>query len=84
MKNYNTSFGQFLQLISRYDFEKLKNRYQIDKHSKGFSTWNHFVGMLYGQLSGLDSLRGIINNLSAQKNKLYHLGIKEIKRSTLS
>jgi hypothetical protein len=40
--------------------------------------------MLYGQLSGLDSLRGITNNLSAQKNRLYHLGIKEIKRSTLS
>lgn len=84
MKNNNTSFGQFLQLISRYDFETLKNEYQMDKHSKGFSTWNHFVGMLYGQLSGLDSLRGITNNLSAQKNKLYHLGIKEIKRSTLS
>jgi len=84
MRNYNTLLGQFLHLIPRYDFEKLKNEYQMDKYSKGFSTWEHFVGMLYGQLSGLDSLRGITNNLSAQKNKLYHLGIKEIKRSTLS
>ena len=31
----NTIFGQMLQIISRYDFEKAVKWYQADKHSKG-------------------------------------------------
>jgi len=40
--------------------------------------------MAMSQLSGRQSLRDIESNLSAQHNKLYHLGAKPIARSTLA
>lgn len=84
MKNCNTIFGQLLQIISRYEFEKAVKMHQTDKNSKGFSTWDQFVSLLFGQLCGYDSLRSIIHGLANHANKLYHLGISIIKRSTLA
>ena len=84
MKNNNSIFGQMLQLISRYEFQKAVNEYQSEKHSKGFSSWTHFVSMLFGQLSGQDGLRGIETGMAAQEQRLYHLGVVSVKRSTLS
>jgi len=84
MKNNSTLFGQLLQIISRYDFEKLVKSYEAEKYNKGFKNWEQFTAMSYGQLSGMDNLRSIERGLSIQSNKLYHLGIKPIKRSTLS
>ncbi len=40
--------------------------------------------MLFGQLSGQDSLRGIEAGLATQGASLYHAGVKPIHRSTLS
>ncbi|WP_020614782.1 IS4 family transposase [Sediminispirochaeta bajacaliforniensis] len=84
MKNNNSIFGQMLQFISRYKFQKCVKEYQSEKHSKGFSSWSHFVSMLFGQLSGQDGLRGIETGMAAQGQKLYHLGVDSVKRSTLS
>jgi hypothetical protein len=39
--------------------------------------------MLYAQASGKDSLRDIQNSLAAHEHKLYHLGLKSVRRSTL-
>lgn len=36
------------------------------------------------QLTGRDSLRDIVENMTAQASKLYHLGIKPFSRATLS
>ena len=84
MRVKNTIFGQMLQIISRYDFEKAVKWYQADKHCKGFSSWHQFVSLLFGQLSGQDGLRGVETGLASQKSKLYHLGVRGAKRSTLS
>lgn len=84
MKNHNSIFGQMLQLISRYEFQKCVKEYQSEKHSKGFSSWSHFVSMLFGQLSGQDGLRGIETGMASQSERLYHLGVESVKRSTLS
>ena len=43
-----------------------------------------FTAMLFGQLAGQDSLRGIEAGLATQASCLYHLGIKPIHRSTLA
>jgi co-chaperonin GroES (HSP10) len=84
MKNNTSIFGQVLQFISRYDFEKAVKTYNADKHLKGFSNWSHFTSLLFGQFSGLDSLRSITGSLSTVTNQLYHLGITPVKKSTLS
>jgi hypothetical protein len=84
MKHNTSIFGQVLQFISRYDFEKAVKTYNADKHLKGFSNWSHIAALLFGQFSGLDSLRSISGSLSTVSNQLYHLGMTSVNKSTLS
>ena len=71
-------------MFSRYEFQKAVFETKAEYHSRGFSSWNHFVAMLFGQLSGQDSLRGIEAGLATQGANLYHTGIEPIHRSTLA
>ncbi|MCG6553599.1 MAG: IS4 family transposase, partial [Candidatus Magnetominusculus sp. LBB02] len=84
MGHYNTIYNQMLQLIPRHRFETLAERYGADKYVKYFTSWQQFMTMLYGQLRGKDSLRDIETSLRSQSLKWYHIGLKNIKRSTLS
>jgi hypothetical protein len=56
MNNNNSIFGQMLQLISRYEFQKAVNEYKSEKRSKGFSSWTHFVSMLQNTRTYLENL----------------------------
>lgn len=83
--SYNhTLLGQMLQVFSRLDFQKAVTSTKAEYHARGFSSWNHFTAMLFGQLAGQDSLRSIEAGLATQAQHLYHLGIKPIHRSTLA
>ena len=84
MSNNNTIIGQLLQMISRYEFQNAVSETKSEYHSRGFSSWNHFVSMLFAQLAGHDSLRGVEAGLATQCKKLYHLGIKPVHRATLA
>lgn len=84
MHHHNTILGQMLQMFPRYEFQKAVSETGTEYHSRGFSSWNHFVAMLFGQLSGQDSLRGIEAGLATQGATLYHAGIGPIHRSTLA
>jgi len=84
MSHYHTIFGQMLQMFSRFEFQKAVKETKTEYHARGFRSWNHFVAMLFGQLSGQDSLRGIEAGLATQAKSLYHLGVKPVHRSTLS
>ena len=84
MGHYNTIMHQLLTLVPRAQFDSLTRIYSGNHYVKHFKCWNQFTAMLYSQASGKDSLRDIQNSLAIQQNKLYHLGIKSLKRSTLS
>jgi len=84
MSYNNTIFKQILQIIPRHEIEKSVKKHNGDFASKGFSCWEQFVSMLFAQLSGQTGLRGIENSFESISNHLYHLGVKKIKRSTLS
>ena len=84
MSNNHTILAQMLQTFSRYEFEKAVKTSKAEYHARGFKSWNHFAAMLFGQLSGQDSLRGIEAGLATQGSKLYHMGIKAVHRSTLA
>ena len=84
MHHNNTILGQMLKMYSRYQFEEAVLDTGSEYHARGFTSWNHFVAMLFGQLSGQDSLRTIEAGLATQSEALYHLGIKPIHRSTLA
>lgn len=73
-----------MQMFSRYDFKKAVKETGTEYHSRGFTSWNHFTSMLFGQLSGQDSLRGIEAGLATHAKSLYHMGIKAIHRATLA
>lgn len=84
MHHNNTILGQMLKMFSRYEFQESVLETQSEYHARGFTSWNHFVAMLFGQLSGQDSLRTIEAGLATQSKALYHLGINPIHRSTLA
>ena len=84
MSHCHTIFGQMLKMFSRFEFQKAVKETKTEYHARGFRSWNHFVAMLFGQLSGQDSLRGIEAGLATQAKSLYHLGVKPVHRSTLS
>jgi len=84
MYKHHTILGQMLQMFSRYEFQKAVMSTKSEVHARGFKSWNHFVAMLFGQLSGQDSLRGIEAGLASQPKCMHHLGITPVSRSTLS
>ncbi|ORC29002.1 hypothetical protein B4O97_18945 [Marispirochaeta aestuarii] len=80
----NSIFKQILQSIPRYEFEKSVRKHNGDFASKGFTCWEQFVSMIFAQLSGQTGLRGIETTMESMRQSLYHLGVKQVKRSTLS
>jgi hypothetical protein len=48
------------------------------------TTKSQFLALLYGQLAGIPSLRGIVEGLKSHSAQLYHLGAEAPARSTLS
>lgn len=84
MEKYNTIFSQLLRFFPRYEFEKLVERYQTERHARGVSSWSHFTALLFCQLAGQDSLRSIEAGMATQMGKLYHAGAKPLNRSSLS
>ena len=84
MSHHNTVFSQLLKLIPRHEFETLSNQHHTGRSFRTASRWSQFVTMAMGQLTGRDSLRDIIENMSAQAHRLYHLGSAKLSRSNLS
>jgi len=84
MAHSSTVYNQLLQLIPRHQFEKAVKAYEGDRYVKYFSCWQQFITLLYAQVRSKDSLRDIELSLSAQASRWYHVGLKDIKRSTLS
>lgn len=84
MSHHNTVFSQLLKLIPRHEFENLSHQHHAGRSFRKASRWSQFVTMAMGQLAGRDSLRDIIENLSAQAHRLYHLGSAKLSRSNLS
>ena len=78
-------FAQIMGLIDRGMFSSLVHKRSSDKHSKGISTWTHFVAMLFMQLADATSLRDISNGLRSATGNLNHLGVSQSpSRSSLS
>lgn len=80
----NTRIGEILKGLSRGNFQRWVTHRQADKYTKGFSSWNHLVAMIYTQISGHQSLREVETGFNSQVSQHYHLDCQKIKRSTLS
>jgi hypothetical protein len=84
MAHCNTILAQILKLVPRHEFEVLANKHHSGRMFRTASRWSQFVSMAIGQLSGRRSLRDLVDNVSAQQQRLYHLGSARLSRSNLS
>ena len=84
LSHHNTVFSQLLKLIPRHEFESLAKQHHTGRSFRTASRWSQFVSMAMAQLSGRNSLRDIVENISAQAHRLYHLGSTKLSRSNLS
>lgn len=77
-------FRQILQIVPGYDFEKAVKLHNGEHAAKSFTRKDQLITMLFAQLSWQTGLRGIENGIQANRKSLYPLGVKNVKRSTLS
>ena len=73
MSHNNTAFTQLLKLIPRHEFETFAKQPYSGHSFRAATRWSQFVTMAMAQLAGRNSLRDIVENMSAQAHRLYHL-----------
>ena len=84
MHHHNTICHALLKAIPRYRFDRLVDAHRGGYRDRDLSFWSQFVALVHAQLSGAQSLRHLIAALESHDNLLYHLGMGEVRRSTLS
>lgn len=84
MAHCNTVLSQILKLVPRHEFESLAKQHHSGRAFRKASRWSQFVSLTMAQLSGRNSLRDIVDNMSAQMHRLYHLGSARLSRSSLA
>ncbi len=84
MNRVYTIFAELLKLCPRYQFERTTERYRGNRYVKTFTAWQQYITVLYSQITHKDSLRDIETGLAGKSDRLYHLGLSGMHRSTLS
>ena len=78
-------FSQVMEHLPLHVFHQCVDRYHGDFKVKEFTCLDQYLCMAFAQLTYRESLRDIEACLHAQKNKLYHMGIRaSISRNTLA
>ena len=78
-------FAQVMEHLPMHTFRKCVRRYGGDRYAKSFPCMSQFLCMAFAQLTCRESLRDIEVCLRAQRNKLYHMGIRgSVARNTLA
>jgi hypothetical protein len=84
MQHQNSVFHSVLKHVPWHVFAGLVDEHGADTRVRRLSTRDQFTALLYGQLAGAQSLREIEGGLASHAHRLYHLGAREVSRSTLA
>ena len=84
MRYSDSTFGSILKPISRRWFDGVVERHAGNAYDKKFGSWDHLVALIYAQLGGITSLRALATTWNAHSHHHYHLGVRQIARSTLA
>jgi len=84
MRYRSSILGSLLKLIDRRQFDAIVDRHDGNAYDKSFDSWNHLVCLIGAQLGGVQSLRELEAAWRANAHHHYHLGVGELRRSTLS
>jgi hypothetical protein len=80
-----TLFAQLMDFLPWTTFQRIVKRYGGNRGARAFNCAEQFRAMAFAQLTYRESLRDIEVCLSAQAEKLYHMGFRTaVKRSTLA
>jgi putative transposase len=77
-------FAALLKPIDRRAFKLAVGRHDADRYGKSFSSWTHLVSLVFAQMSGAESLRGLAADWKAHGHQHYHLKSGRLSRSTLA
>lgn len=83
MRHQNSVFHQVLKHVPWEEFDRLVAAHGADDSQRGFKTRTQLMAMIYAQLAGAVSLRDLEARLASHQARLYHLGMGEVRRSTL-
>ena len=84
MQYQSTVFGQLLKALPRGRFERLAKVHAKGRKKRELSSWGHLVAMIFAQAGGARSLRDLERLLERQHGVAAHLGLGQVKRSTLA
>jgi hypothetical protein len=84
MHHHNTVFHALQKHVPWSVFDRLVETHQADKRVRRLTTRNQFIALLYAQLARAESLRAIEASFESHAARLYHVGAKEVSRSTLA
>jgi IS4 transposase len=84
MRHHNSVFHQLSKHIPWTAFDRLVDEHRADRRMRRLSTKSQLMALLYGQLSGAQSLREIETGLLSHRLCLYHVGTAAPARSTLA
>ncbi len=80
----NNVFHQIIKYIPRTRFQEWVQEFQGDKRTRTLKCWTWFGSLLFGQLTGHDSIRAIERLFSCGNKQMKQLGFGEVKKSTLA
>ena len=85
MNSGKTVLTQVLGGLTGEEFARCARLYPMVRDTPALSAYDHFVAMVFAQLTHRESLRDIEACLAARRSVLYHSGIRgEVKRCNLA
>jgi hypothetical protein len=79
-----TVFSQLIKLIPRAEFESIVARHNGNSRVRTLDCWTWFGSLLFGQMTGHDSIRAIERVFAHQDGEVQRLGFGPVRRSTLA
>ena len=78
-------FAQLTEFLPHRIFDRCVEHYSGNQRVRHFTCWNQMMCMMFGQLSGRESLSDLIIGVTAHRSKSYHLGLgRRITKSNLA
>jgi hypothetical protein len=80
----NTRFHQLLEGLPQNFLHQAVRELDAERYDKSFHVRDHLLALLFGQVSGVHSLRELTTAFNSHAHTHYHLGTHALKRSTLA
>lgn len=79
-----TVFSQLIKLIPRTQFQEFVAKHDGDARVRSLDCWTWFGALLFGQMTGHDSIRAIERVFAHRDGEAEKLGFGPVRRSTLA